>query len=169
MSDEQVQSLIRAYNADPADIRGAARLISVLLRERNGEDAGESSKAIAFFISCSTGCTCCSNENFIDGPFRSLKRARETAQSYHDSKRLASQYASNGRYELGWSEVEILPDGRIVADDRIFGGFGDDPDYDGWNDDISSDDFYPDSYNIDDPSKRSKMVPDWYVDPEAAI
>lgn len=162
MSD--LEQFIRDYNADPDNIISAKRLITALLRERTGKPQ-ESKKAIAFFISCQTGCTCCNNENHLTGPYRSLCFAREVVDGYKQSKRLASQYSKNGIYEIGWSEVEILPDGRIVADDHIFGGFDDDPNFDGYNEDLHDNEFSPDSYNIDGTKKYGKKLPDWYVDP----
>ena len=115
--------------------------------------------AIAFFIACGTGCSCCNHEDHLTGPYRSLKRTREIVESYKASKRLASQYAPQGRYEIGWSKAEVLSDGRIICDDRVFGGFDDDPNFDGWNDDIDTN-FYPDSYDL-------SKLPENYTDPEA--
>ena len=114
---------------------------------------------IAFFISCGTGCSCCNHEDHLTGPFRSLQRAKEMVESYRASKRLASQYAPNGVYEIGWSKGELVPDGRIICDDRVFAGFIDDPDFDGWIGNIDTG-FYPDSYKLDE-------LPNNYVDPEA--
>ena len=34
---------------------------------------------------------------------------------------LASQYAKYGRYYLGEEEAEVLPDGRIIVGDKVFG------------------------------------------------
>lgn len=157
MSDEHLQRYISEYNADPDNIIAAKRLITALLRERTSQPQ-EPKKTIAFFISCQTGCSCCNNENHLTGPYRSLCFAREVADGYKQDKKLASQYSKTGIYNIGWSEVEILPDGRIVADDHIFGGFSDDPNFDGYNEDLKDDEYYPDSFKID-------QLPDWYADP----
>jgi len=156
--DSELRQLFRAYDADPGDIEAAGRLIAALRRIH----VGPGERAIAFFIGCQTGCSCCRDENHHTGPYRSLHYARELVKEYTKTRRLASQYARSGHYSIGWCEVEIMPDGRIVYEDedRIFDGFSDDPDFDGHNSDIYSDDFYPDSYNPD-------KLPDWYVDPDA--
>lgn len=174
MSDTQLQSLIRAYYADPCDNTAAARLISALLRIHQGEatedSVGESSQAIAFFIECRTGCSCCANENHFTGPWRSLSRARQEVAYYRETRRLASQYSERGNYTISWQQVEILPDGRILTDDRVFGGFSDDPDYDDYNEQINADDFYGGSTNLEkgtpNPNGYHRALPDWYVDPE---
>lgn len=168
--DSDTQKLIRAYRSEPGDIDVAGRLIAALLRERGGEgdipwllSTGQAvngvKTAIAFFISCQTGCSCCNDENHFTGPYRSLSYTKEVAEGYTESRRLASQYARNGIYEICWSEVEILPDGRITDEDenRIFDGFSDDPDFDGHNESIDRD-YLPNDYNV-------TRLPDWYADP----
>lgn len=80
----------------------------------------------AFVIYCSTGCTCCSSENHYRGPFSSREIAERRADDYHKARILASQYARNGRYEIEEHEAEILPDGRIIVDNTVFGGWADD-------------------------------------------
>jgi len=74
-----------------------------------------------FFIKCSTGCSCCSDENHLRGPYLTEGEASrrichfKTVGNYHP---LASQYAKRGRYDLlTVTDIETLPDGRM-----IFGG-----------------------------------------------
>ena len=108
---------------------------------------------VAFFVHCGTGCSCCNDENHYTGPYRSLKYAKDMVATYTKDRRLASQYARNGRYEICWSDSEILQDGRIICSDRVFSGFSDDEEV--FNDDISDSDFYPDCYDL-------KQLPEGY-------
>lgn len=122
-------------------------------------------KSIAFFIQCETGCSCCSQENHITGPYRSLKYAQRLILEYISAKRLASQYSKTGRYTILWEEAEILPDGRIIIEDRIFGGFSDDPNYHNYNEDIKEC-CWTIGNALPEESKWGKALPDWYQDSE---
>lgn len=83
----------------------------------------------AHFILARTGCSCCSSENRLLGPFQTLATARERRDSLHRIKYLASQYASNGIYELGTAPFERLADGRLILGGRLIAdGFADDSD-----------------------------------------
>jgi len=104
----------------------------------------EEQTPVAFFIHCATGCSCCNSENHYTGPYRSLKHTKETMEGYQKTGRLGSQYAPKGNYTICWSKAEILPDGRVICDDRVFSGFADDGE---WGADID-DGFYPDSHNL---------------------
>lgn len=79
----------------------------------------------AFMIHCTTGCSCCSSENHYCGPFSSRDVAEKASASFHDGKKLASQYARNGRYSIEEHPAEVLPDGRVIIDCRIFKGWAD--------------------------------------------
>lgn len=79
----------------------------------------------AYFIHCSTGCTCCSYENHIRGPVSSLEAAKKAVKTYHEISLLSSQYARTGVYEISEHEAEQLPDGRIIAQNFVFDGFND--------------------------------------------
>lgn len=81
-------------------------------------------KAPLWFIYAHTGCSCCANENFEAGPFASREDASAQADHYHDQKRLASQYARNGLYDIRTEEGEILPDGRIICGGQIYDSWG---------------------------------------------
>lgn len=75
----------------------------------------------AYFIEARTGCTCCSSDNFITGPYISKAEAEAEMVSMHDRKALASQFASNGRYSLISASLEVLPDGRwIIGESAVF-------------------------------------------------
>ena len=79
----------------------------------------------AYMIHCSTGCTCCSNENHYCGPFSSREIAEGFKARFHATKRLASQYAPNGHYKVEEYDTEVLPDGRIIISSRVFPGWAD--------------------------------------------
>lgn len=80
----------------------------------------------AYFVYCSTGCTCCASENHTRGPFSSEEIAKKKAEYYKSVPILASQYASKGRYHIeGPCDVEQLPDGRLIIRDVVFDGFKD--------------------------------------------
>jgi hypothetical protein len=74
----------------------------------------------AWFIEASTGCSCCSNENFTCGPFWSPADAEERKQSFIRTSRLASQYARNGIYNIEQKVVEKLSDGRCIVGDAVW-------------------------------------------------
>jgi hypothetical protein len=65
-------------------------------------------KTTVYLIYCSTGCTCCSNENHYYGPYLTESNATSQAEEWaagHGNP-LASQYAENGRYRV--EEVTAL-------------------------------------------------------------
>lgn len=79
-----------------------------------------------YMISCRTGCTCCSSENHIRGPFSSMVVAEQAIVQYKKLPLLASQYARTGMYRIEAASYEQLPDGRlIINDDRVSKGFVD--------------------------------------------
>ena len=71
-----------------------------------------------FLIEARTGCTCCSDENHIRGPYRTIEDAQRRVAYYKskDSKYwpVASQYSRRGNYYIKEISVEHLPDGRII-------------------------------------------------------
>ena len=81
-----------------------------------------------YLLRVSTGCTCCSDMNFIEGPFRNKAEADDRATYHERNRTLSSQYAENGHqyvfdipYEIGgeW----IILDGQYA----VKGPFLDDP------------------------------------------
>lgn len=83
----------------------------------------------AYTIHCGTGCSCCSDDNHYCGPYSTREVANRWKQDFHNRKKLASQYAENGRYTIEEHDAEILPDGRVIIDSRIFGAWADES---GW-------------------------------------
>lgn len=79
-------------------------------------------KKEVWVIECRTGCTCCSDENFTQGPYLTEDQAVEVKQRYEQGKGnpLASQYAKYGRYAIEKWEIEVLPDGRWIYGGNIF-------------------------------------------------
>ena len=79
-------------------------------------------KKVVYWISCSTGCSCCSDQNFDYGFFFDKNEAEEQANKWRngDGNPLASQYAKYGRYYIDSGEAEILSDGRAIVDGHIF-------------------------------------------------
>jgi len=78
-----------------------------------------------FFVYCSTGCSCCSNENHYRGPFSTREIAQKRAEFYRKVPILASQYASRGSYEIISHKAIIIDspfadrDGFMVFDSII--------------------------------------------------
>ena len=76
-------------------------------------------KIEAFLIRCTTGCSCCRNENELHGPWRTLEAAELQAKIYERWPLVSSQYAAKGLYEIIRTEAEQLPDGRLILDGRL--------------------------------------------------
>lgn len=74
----------------------------------------------SYIIHCSTGCSCCNEENHYRGPYKAQKDAEDAKAGFQLNKLLASQYAPEGRYSIEEHEAEELPDGRIIIGRRIF-------------------------------------------------
>jgi len=90
----------------------------------------------AFFVTSSTGCTCCRSWNRTYGPLRTQEEADDLAKRNRDNKTHASQYASNGRHTVHKGEIEELPDGRMIINDKVHTGSW------GWNELGHPDDYY---------------------------
>lgn len=73
-------------------------------------------------ISCSTGCTCCSYENFDQGFYKTKEEADNQMFEWLNGNNnpLASQYAKYGRYCVYIEKAEILPDGRMIVDGKVY-------------------------------------------------
>lgn len=67
-----------------------------------------------FIVRVSTGCTCCSNENFIQGPYLERAGAEACADSHKRNRTLASQYAVDGRQEILEVPYEIAGEWIIL-------------------------------------------------------
>lgn len=79
----------------------------------------------AYTIYASTGCSCCNYENHYRGPYSSEEVAKQRADSFRSIRLLASQYSLRGNYRIAEHDAEVLPDGRVIIDSRIFPGFAD--------------------------------------------
>lgn len=82
-----------------------------------------------YFIYASTGCSCCNHEDHYRGPWKSREAAQTIVPRYQASRLLASQYARNGRYTIEERQAELLPDGRLIVDDRVIPSVLEDDDY----------------------------------------
>ena len=78
-----------------------------------------------FLIRCSTGCSCCANENHYRGPFSARTIAESKVREYHKIPVLASQYSKTGHYDIEEHDATII-NGIIIADtEQWFEGFAD--------------------------------------------
>lgn len=79
-------------------------------------------KMDVWYIECSTGCSCCSYENFTQGFYTSEESVNEVVGKWRkgEGNPLASQYARYGRYYIVKKEAEILPDGRMIVENRVY-------------------------------------------------
>jgi len=78
-------------------------------------------KIDAYFILCRTGCTCCSRDNFLIGPFDQASALLRLAYLEDGHGIISSQYSKNGHYNIRLREIEVLPDGRGIIEDRVWG------------------------------------------------
>ena len=80
-------------------------------------------KRKVWWIEATTGCSCCSYQNFNQGFYFNKEEPQAIIDKWSKGidNPLASQYARYGRYYLGEEEAEILPDGRIIVGDKILG------------------------------------------------
>jgi len=69
-----------------------------------------------------TGCNCCRDKNFDRGFYKSKEEAMKVKEEYSNGigNPLSSQYAKFGLYFINECEAEVLPDGRIIIEDRVF-------------------------------------------------
>jgi len=79
-------------------------------------------KVEVYYISASTGCSCCSYDNFDRGFYLTAEEPQAIINEWKKGigNPLGSQYSRYGNYCLRKTEAEILPDGRIIVDDRVF-------------------------------------------------
>lgn len=69
-----------------------------------------------FFNCISTGCSCCSNENFCEGPFETLGGALASALSHRKHSTLSSQFSPNGEQNTYQAPCRVIdtPSGSIT-------------------------------------------------------
>lgn len=77
---------------------------------------------VLHFINASTGCTCCSNENFTQGPYLNKEDAESQIKKWLDGTEpapLASRYASRGRYSVSSYNAERITNNRFIIFDSV--------------------------------------------------
>lgn len=75
----------------------------------------------AYLIYGSTGCTCCSYENFIEGIFKTVEEAQERKKYHIEHCTVASQYSRTGRYTIYKVKCKKYSnDSRIIVEDEYF-------------------------------------------------
>lgn len=76
-----------------------------------------------WWIEATTGCSCCAYQNFNRGFYFNKEEPQAIIDKWRQGidNPLASQYAKYGRYYLGEEEAEVLPDGRLIVGDKVFG------------------------------------------------
>jgi hypothetical protein len=74
-----------------------------------------------WYMYCSTGCSCCANENFYQGFYKTEDEASKIKEEYKrgNGNPLASQYSKYGNYKIHETEAELLPDGRMIINNSI--------------------------------------------------
>lgn len=76
----------------------------------------------AYMIECSTGCTCCCNENHYRGFYRTEEEANRRIAYFLSPKSkfwpLASQYAARGKYTAHEADIEEISNDRYILDDN---------------------------------------------------
>ena len=79
-------------------------------------------KKKVWYISCSTGCSCCADRNFDQGFYDNPEEPQAIIERWSkgDGNPLASQYAKYGHYHLRETEAEVLPDGRWIVNNVVF-------------------------------------------------
>lgn len=80
-------------------------------------------KKKVWWIEATTGCSCCAYQNFNKGFYFNKEEPQAIIDKWRQGidNPLASQYAKYGKYYLGEEEAEVLPDGRLIVGDKIFG------------------------------------------------
>lgn len=75
----------------------------------------------AYIIHAQTGCTCCNNDNFIEGIFKTIEEARQRRNYHIENRTLASQYAKNGIYTIYKVHCIKYEDSNgIIVDNKYF-------------------------------------------------
>ena len=90
-----------------------------------------------YIIECTTGCSCCRNENHYRGPYATREIAQEAEKCFHNIRLLSSQYSSSGNYYIREHDCEILPDNRIIIGTLIRPRFMTEEDFGSFEEEIS--------------------------------
>lgn len=75
-----------------------------------------------YFIHAMTGCTCCSDENFIEGPYFDKDEADTIVEKWQAGigNPLASQYSRYGQYKVVAEEAEPISGNRFIIADTVW-------------------------------------------------
>jgi len=75
-----------------------------------------------YVIECSTGCSCCCEDEFTRGFYQSKEEAEAVAAEYRQgiNNPLCSRHSKYGIYQVHEWEVEVLPDGRVISGERVY-------------------------------------------------
>lgn len=76
-----------------------------------------------WFVHCGTDCTCCNNEDHYQGPYETEEKADKAIEEFIRTKKLASQYAPNGRYSKRKEKGQLSVDGSICYENHRFDEF----------------------------------------------
>lgn len=77
----------------------------------------------AYLVYCSTGCSCCNDDNHYRGPFQTQEDAQKAIDHYTSVRLLCSQYSRNGNYSIYTRTCEKLPDSRLIIGTRLVDSF----------------------------------------------
>lgn len=77
-------------------------------------------KKTGYFIHGSTGCSCCREDNFIEGLYISAEEAFRDVDIHTRNRTVRSQYSETGIYTVQEIEYELLEDGRVIIGNRVF-------------------------------------------------
>lgn len=69
-----------------------------------------------FVVEVMTGCTCCRDENFFEGPFMTIEDARKKAEYHKTNRTLRSQYAESGHQTIMKIDCELVGHWLILDD-----------------------------------------------------
>lgn len=99
------------------DLEGKKELADKIAMFLNGADAitNNTGGQKAWVVHCSTGCTCCKNENFYQGPYRTIEDAEQSAAYNRQNPILRSQYSDTGVYKV--EEVSLVDLGVVLIID----------------------------------------------------
>jgi hypothetical protein len=77
----------------------------------------------SFLIAARTGCTCCSSENFCQGPYTDKSRAEAIIAEWQkgNGNPLSSQYSRFGNYSIEEHDAEEISGGRFIINDKVWG------------------------------------------------
>ena len=124
MDNQPFDHVEMRVRAEMQETEGPAEDMLARLK-RQAIEPTPATRVTAYIIDCRTGCSCCSSDNHKRGPYTSSSIAEEKVASFRAIPLLASQYARSGVYDIEECEAEVLPDGRLIINERVFAGWAD--------------------------------------------